>query len=142
VESTKHSSLIVLSGPRRLSCGFPYSYTEIRDSLQTIDHSSGDVAYLRLTGHSEGKTLLTESRVPHRTIFDSEFQHIFDSIKDTPEYRSIGSSDGPNTLYSDNSQLIKIGRGVYATDTITTSSTSSIETDIHYCLDKLLCTSS
>lgn len=116
----------------------PSNGTDLRDSLETIDHSSGDVAYLRIRAHAEDKPESSESHVPHRPILDIEFQSIYDCIKKTPQYRSSGNYHVAESKFSGTPNLVEIGAGVYATDTITTPPTLSVENDIHYCLDQLL----
>ena len=115
-------------------------HADFSDSLQTIDHSSGDVAYVRLTAHAEEKRAADELKVPHRPILDAEFRNVFDAIKNIPAYPSLGACEKSDNWIVTAPKLVQIGIGVYATNTITSKLFSSVGQEISYCLDQLLCT--
>lgn len=116
-------------------------HTNLRDSLETIDHSSGDVAYLRITAHTEDKTATNELHVFPRKILDTEFQSVFNMTKNTPPYQSSGVCEKSESSTLRTPKLVQIGDGVYATDTIASKTFSSVKQDISYCLDQLICMS-
>lgn len=115
-------------------------HTDFRDSLQTVDHSSGDVAYLRLTAHTEEKRTADKLNVPHRQILDTEFQSVFDMTKNIPPYQPPGNCKKSESSIAIAPELVQIGYGVYATSTIASKLSSSVGQEISYCLDQLLCT--
>ena len=115
-------------------------HADFSDSSQTIDHSSGDVAYLRLTAHAEEKRATDELKVPFRPILDAEFRNVFDAIKKIPAYPSLGACEKSDNWIVTASKLVQIGVGVYATNTITSKLFSSVGQEIGCCLDQLLCT--
>jgi hypothetical protein len=116
-------------------------HTNLRDSLQTIDHSSGDVAYLRITAHTEEKATTNELHVCPRQILDTEFQTVFNMTKNIPPYQSSGICEKSDSSTVSIPKLVQIGDSVYAADTIASKTFSSVKQDIIYCLDQLICRS-
>jgi diphthine-ammonia ligase len=115
------------------------SRTYGRDSLETIE-SSGDVAYLRITAHTEETSLSSESWPSSpRPLLDNEFREIYSKTKDTPPFQPSAAEALVYALPVP-PRLVRIGPEVYATDTISTPTPSSIEADTRYCLDTLIST--
>jgi hypothetical protein len=117
--------------------------TDRSDSSEIIDHSSGDVAYLRIAAHSDGKVaadaVLNLITPP---ILEDHFQDVYDGISNpTSVQRETGGNDLADDKIVGIPKLVRIGDGVYATDSIAPSITSSIEQDTRYCLDTLNCNS-
>ena len=114
---------------------------DYRDSLQTIDHSSGDVAYLRITAHIENKIARGKlQNYSRRPLLDEEFQRVYETTKDIPRPLSVEKGEvGEENECLGPPRLVEIGDGVYATDSIGVSSSSSVEADIRGCIDQLIC---
>jgi diphthine-ammonia ligase len=112
---------------------------DFRDTLETIDHSSGDVAYLRITAHSEEKRSNTPLRVLSPPVFDPEFQAIYHKVKALPPIQVPGRTDISMESSISLPRLVQIGDGTYVVDSISSASDSSAEIQVRYCLDKLIC---
>ena len=140
VANTRLLSSTVLYGLRRLSCASLIVHTNPRDSLQIIDHSSGDVAYLRINAHTENKSTTNELQVSLQPILDTKFQNVFDVVKNIPAYPAAEVFEKSDNWSVNTPKLVQIATGVYVTNTIATKILSSVEQDISYCLDQLLCT--
>lgn len=121
-------------------CLFLIVHTDLRDSVQTVDHSPADVAYLRLTAHTEEKRTVDKVKVPPRRILDAEFQSLFDMTKNIPPYQPPSDCKKSDSSIAIAPELVQIGCGVYATSTITSKLLSSVGQEIGYCLDQLFCT--
>jgi len=111
------------------------------DSQEIVDHSTGDVAYLRTTAHTEAKPSAEMNKFSLPPLLEPEFEKIFNFIKNVPKYVSDIPSEPTNlsTASLPPSRLIQIGQGVYATNSISPTISTSIENDIKQCLDMLHC---
>ena len=114
------------------------------DSQQIIDHSTGDVAYLRITGHTEAKPSVEMNKFSLPPLLEPEFEKLFNSLQNVPAYISDTPSEQSNLSKASvsPSRLIQIGQGVYTTNSISPTTSASIEDDIKQCLDILRCTAS
>jgi len=111
------------------------------DSQEIVDHSTGDVAYLRTTAHTEAKPSTEMHKFSLPPLLEPEFDKIFNSIKNVPDYISDIPSEHTNlsTAPLPPARLIQIGQGVYTTNSISPTIPTSIESDIKQCLDILHC---
>jgi len=111
------------------------------DSQEIVDHSTGDVAYLRTTAHTEAKPSAEMNKFSLPPLLEPEFEKNFNFIKNVPKYVSDIPSEPTNlsTASLPPSRLIQIGQGVYATNSISPTISTSIENDIKQCLDMLHC---
>jgi hypothetical protein len=113
------------------------------DSSEIIDHSSGDVAYLRIAAHSEERAATNAAlNLVAPPILEDHFQDVYDRISIlTPVQPEAGDNDAVDDAIVCIPKLVQIGDGLYATDSIAPSSAFSIEQDTRSCLDTLNCTS-
>jgi hypothetical protein len=81
-------------------------------------------------------------KIPRPPLLEPEFEETFKTVQDVAEYvvdtpskQTILSKTLPSSL-----NLIQIGDGVHATNSISPTASTSIENDTKNCLDQLLCT--
>jgi len=107
--------------------------------LKTIDHSSGDVAYLRISAHTEDRQINTPLRLLSPPVFDPEFQtirHKLEVLSPFPVPAGTNISIESSTSFP---RLVQIGEGTYAVDSISSASDSPADIQVRHCLDKLIC---
>jgi hypothetical protein len=132
--------LTVLYGLSGLSCINFRESSDISDSHDIIDHSTGDVAYLRISAHTEEK----QSTEPHKfsipPLLDPEFSEIFMAVEDIPAYKpSVPARQIPPQRDLCPRQFLNaIGDGVFASNKIYPLPSTTIQNDIKSCLDQLL----
>lgn len=117
----------------------PYTFrVDTRDTLETIDHSTGDVAYLRMTAHTEDKDTKAPLNLLPPPVFDTEFKEIYDKVKAVPPFDILVETEMSLEL-SAPPRLVQIGEGTYVVDSISSASDSPAEIQVRHCLDKLIC---
>lgn len=131
-------SSTVLYGPSGLSCINFRERSDLSDSHDIIDHSTGDVAYLRISAHTEERQSTHEFSAP--PLLGPEFSEIFTAIKDIPPYKpSVPASQIPQQRDLCPRQFLNpLGEGVFASNKIYPLPSTSIQNDIKSCLDQLL----
>ena len=111
----------------------------MRDTLETIDHSSGDVAYLRMTAHAEEKQVNPSLRILSPPVFERLFQAIYHKVEELPPIQVPAGIDISVESITYLPRLVQIGHGTYVVDSISSASDSSAEIQVRDCLDKLIC---
>lgn len=120
-------------------CVGAYTFrVDSRDTLETIDHSTGDVAYLRITAHTDDKDSKTPLNLLPPPVFDTEFKEVYDKVKAIPPF-NIPARTEMSLDVSAPPRLVQIGEGTYAVDSISSVSDSPAEIQVRHCLDKLMC---
>jgi hypothetical protein len=114
-----------------------------RDWSEIVDHSTGDVAYLRISAHVEAKQVRDILSLHPPPVLEPEFEQIYDTVKDSPLYRHGIKVDGDRRSEDilPPTQLVRTGLHTYSTDVIKPTHSSSVEEGIRFCLDRLQRTS-
>jgi diphthine-ammonia ligase len=110
-----------------------------RESSEIVDHSSGDVAYLRLTAHTEVRPNSSALCLQAPAILESEFQAIHDAIIKVPRVQNVEfmAPESTHIAVETKPRIVQIGDGVFATDTIAPPATFSVRESMLYCFDTL-----
>jgi len=117
---------------------YAFELTDFSDSSEIVP-SERDVAHLRVAAHTEDKPpSISFRKLSPRALLDPEFQEIYNTTRNLPPFESETSGNIITTPEIGSPRLVEIGPGVFAVDTITNPTPSSIETDTRYGLDTLL----
>lgn len=118
-------------------------WIDCRDSSETIDHSSGDVAYLRLTAHTESKPEISTLKMQPKSIFEDDFQTIYDTVIKMPRIPSVLEPFKlAQMVVETKPRIVQIGDGVFVTDSISPPASYSVDQGIRHCFDNLTSTPS
>lgn len=113
----------------------------IRDGMEIIDDPPREVAYLRLSGHSEEKfETQVIPKAPKRPLFDDDFSRIYNAVLSTPSSERLESDDADLYLDPTSPSIEVLRDGVFATNTIIPPAMLPVEQALTYCFDNLTST--